>query len=170
MCFFILFWCYFYRLSFFLCSYVYLSLSLIDCCERLFDLFTSLCAESGRKKILVWPLQMMLLVLCPKILEEINNAENGAPLSPEHQKKKQFMDEVRDGNWFLHCKMGFSYRPVCESLFFLFTWDWKCVFWGTEKYDKTFACLNNITFASKSIVMLTRSKYSNPSRYMFYMM
>ncbi|VDO66408.1 unnamed protein product, partial [Schistosoma curassoni] len=38
---------------------------------------------------------MMLLVLCPKILEEINNAENGAPLSPEHQKKKQFMDEVR---------------------------------------------------------------------------
>ncbi|VDO69980.1 unnamed protein product [Schistosoma margrebowiei] len=68
---------------------------LADCCERLFDLFTSLCAESGRKKILVWPLQMMLLVLCPKILEEINNAENGAPLSPEHQKKKQFMDEVR---------------------------------------------------------------------------
>ncbi|XP_018650060.1 putative neurofibromin [Schistosoma mansoni] len=68
---------------------------LADCCERLFDLFTSLCAESGRKKILVWPLQMMLLVLCPKILEEINNAENGAPLSPEYQKKKQFMDEVR---------------------------------------------------------------------------
>ncbi|KAH8860712.1 Neurofibromin [Schistosoma japonicum] len=68
---------------------------LADCCERLFDLFASLCAESGRKKILVWPLQMMLLVLCPKILEEINNAENGAPLSPEHQKKKQFMDEVR---------------------------------------------------------------------------
>ncbi|CAH8478803.1 unnamed protein product [Schistosoma turkestanicum] len=68
---------------------------LADCCERLFDLFTSLCAESGRKKILVWPLQMMLLVLCPKVLEEINNAENGAPLSPEHQKKKQFMDEVR---------------------------------------------------------------------------
>ncbi|VDP28185.1 unnamed protein product [Schistosoma mattheei] len=72
-----------------------LSRLILDCCERLFDLFTSLCAESGRKKILVWPLQMMLLVLCPKILEEINNAENGAPLSPEHQKKKQFMDEVR---------------------------------------------------------------------------
>ncbi|CAH8500828.1 unnamed protein product [Heterobilharzia americana] len=68
---------------------------LADCCERLFDLFSSLCAESGRKKVLVWPLQMMLLVLCPKILEEINNAENGAPLSPEHQKKKQFLDEVR---------------------------------------------------------------------------
>lgn len=38
----------------------------------------------------------MLLVLCPKILEEIINAENGAPLSPEHQKKKQFVDEVSD--------------------------------------------------------------------------
>ncbi|CAH8606919.1 unnamed protein product [Dicrocoelium dendriticum] len=37
----------------------------------------------------------MLLLLCPKILEEIINADNGAPLSPQHQKKKQFMDEVR---------------------------------------------------------------------------
>ncbi|KAF5396473.1 Neurofibromin, partial [Paragonimus heterotremus] len=38
---------------------------LAECCERLFYLFSSLCAESGRKKLLVWPLQMMLLVLCP---------------------------------------------------------------------------------------------------------
>ncbi|KAF8561216.1 hypothetical protein P879_06676, partial [Paragonimus westermani] len=68
---------------------------LAECCERLFYLFSSLCAESGRKKLLVWPLQMMLLVLCPQILEEIINADNGAPLSPQHQKKKQFMDEVR---------------------------------------------------------------------------
>ncbi|THD27494.1 Neurofibromin [Fasciola hepatica] len=68
---------------------------LAEYCERLFFLFSSLCAESGRKKLLVWPLQIMLLVLCPKILEEIINAENGAPLSPEHQKKKQFVDEVR---------------------------------------------------------------------------
>ncbi|GAA53823.1 neurofibromin 1 [Clonorchis sinensis] len=84
---------------------------LAECCERLFYLFTSLCAESGRKKLFVWPLQMMLLVLCPKILEEIINAENGAPLSPQHQKKKQFVDEVRKA-LSTHGHGGGSSKPV----------------------------------------------------------
>ncbi|CAL8098834.1 unnamed protein product [Calicophoron daubneyi] len=54
---------------------------------------------------------MMLLVLCPKILEEIINAENGAPLSPQHQKKKQFMDEVRKA-LACHGHGGGSSKPV----------------------------------------------------------
>ncbi|XP_074643053.1 neurofibromin-like [Tubulanus polymorphus] len=67
---------------------------LADCCDRLFELFTTF-AESNRRKAAVWPLQMMLLVLCPKILEEITNADNGAPCSPQHMKKKGFIDEVK---------------------------------------------------------------------------
>ena len=35
-----------------------------ECCDRLFELFV-IFAESPRKKAAVWPLQMMLLVLCP---------------------------------------------------------------------------------------------------------
>ena len=35
-----------------------------DCCDKLFELFI-IFAESPRKKAAVWPLQMMLLVLCP---------------------------------------------------------------------------------------------------------
>ncbi len=35
-----------------------------DCCDKLFELFI-IFAESPKKKAAVWPLQMMLLVLCP---------------------------------------------------------------------------------------------------------
>lgn len=37
----------------------------------------------------------MLLVLCPKILEEIVNADSGAPCSPKHIRKRQFIDCVK---------------------------------------------------------------------------
>ncbi|XP_021368387.1 neurofibromin-like isoform X2 [Mizuhopecten yessoensis] len=66
-----------------------------DCCDKLFEHFNT-CMESSKKKAAAnWPLQMMLLVLCPKILEEINNADGGAPCSPQHVKKKQFIDDVK---------------------------------------------------------------------------
>ena len=35
-----------------------------DCCDKLFELFNTV-TESAKKKAVVWPLQMMLLVLCP---------------------------------------------------------------------------------------------------------
>ncbi|KAL3856417.1 hypothetical protein ACJMK2_011181 [Sinanodonta woodiana] len=65
-----------------------------DCSDKLFEQFFAF-MESSKKKAIVWPLQMMLLVLCPKILEEINNADTGAPCSPQHLKKKHFIDEVK---------------------------------------------------------------------------
>ena len=37
----------------------------------------------------------MLLVICPKILEEIVNADSGAPCSPKHYRKRQFIDNVK---------------------------------------------------------------------------
>ncbi|KAJ8312996.1 hypothetical protein KUTeg_010369 [Tegillarca granosa] len=65
-----------------------------DCCDKLFEHFIS-SLEGSRKRALLWSLQMMLLVMCPKILEEINNADSGAPCSPQHMKKKHFIDEVK---------------------------------------------------------------------------
>ncbi|XP_013381612.1 neurofibromin-like [Lingula anatina] len=67
---------------------------LADCCDRLFELFNHF-AENAKRKAAVWPLQMMLLVLCPKVLEEITNSDAGAPCSPDHLKKKHFVDELK---------------------------------------------------------------------------
>ncbi|KAG7295598.1 hypothetical protein JYU34_021867 [Plutella xylostella] len=39
----------------------------------------------------------MLLVLNPSVLEEIVNADTGAPCSPRHTKKKHFIDSVKRG-------------------------------------------------------------------------
>ena len=39
----------------------------------------------------MWPLQIMLLVMSPKVLEEIVNADSGAPCSPRHSRKKIFL-------------------------------------------------------------------------------
>ena len=42
----------------------------------------------------VWPLQIMLLVISPKVLEEIVNADSGAPCSPRHSRKKIFLGMI----------------------------------------------------------------------------
>ncbi|CAD5126032.1 DgyrCDS14209 [Dimorphilus gyrociliatus] len=68
---------------------------LAECCDKLFELYNTFCESSMKRKAVVWPLQMMLLVLCPKILEEITNAETGAPCSPNHVRKKQYIEEVK---------------------------------------------------------------------------
>ncbi|XP_041348224.1 neurofibromin-like isoform X2 [Gigantopelta aegis] len=65
-----------------------------DCCDKLFEHFNTL-VEGSKRRVSVWPLQMMLLILCPKILEEINNADTGAPCSSQHLRKKHFIDEVK---------------------------------------------------------------------------
>ena len=50
-----------------------------DLCDKLFDIFSSFAENSQRKKAAVWPLLIMLLVITPKFLEEITNADTGAP-------------------------------------------------------------------------------------------
>lgn len=89
------------------------------CCEILFDILDSY-VDSKKSRAIVWPLQILLLVLSPvkylssilnaffmshfmfalklqKILEEIVNADSGAPCSPRHLKKKHFVDTVKKG-------------------------------------------------------------------------
>lgn len=71
---------------------------LSKCCEGLFDLLDSY-AENKKKPYssAVWPLQILLLILSPKVLEEIVNADSGAPCSPRHIKKKHFMEGIKKG-------------------------------------------------------------------------
>ncbi|XP_049859509.1 neurofibromin isoform X2 [Schistocerca gregaria] len=67
---------------------------LSKCCEGLFDILDNF-ADNKKGRAAVWPLQIMLLILSPKVLEEIVNADSGAPCSPRHSKKKQFVDSVK---------------------------------------------------------------------------
>ncbi|XP_040571379.1 neurofibromin isoform X2 [Lepeophtheirus salmonis] len=67
------------------------------CCETLFEHLDNFGENKNNAKYrsIVWPLQMMLLVLTPKVLEEIYNADNGAPCSAKHIRKKQYVDTVK---------------------------------------------------------------------------
>uniref|UniRef100_A0A336KLD7 CSON013094 protein n=1 Tax=Culicoides sonorensis TaxID=179676 RepID=A0A336KLD7_CULSO len=69
---------------------------LSKCCETFFDILDSY-AENKKSRSTVWPLQIMLLILSPKVLEEIVNADTGAPCSPRHMKKKHFMEGIKRG-------------------------------------------------------------------------
>ncbi|XP_037923398.1 neurofibromin isoform X2 [Hermetia illucens] len=69
---------------------------LSKCCETLFDILDSY-AENKKSRSAIWPLQILLLVLSPKVLEEIINADSGAPCSPRHMKKKHFMEGIKRG-------------------------------------------------------------------------
>ncbi|XP_015607506.1 neurofibromin isoform X2 [Cephus cinctus] len=68
-------------------------------CGELFDILDTFTDNNNKKgrATLVWPIQIMLLVLSPKVLEEIVNADSGAPCSPKHSKKKMFIDSVKRG-------------------------------------------------------------------------
>lgn len=63
-------------------------------CEELFDILDTFVDKKSRAAT-VWPLQMMLLVLSPRVLDEIVKAESGPPGSPRYSKKKQFIDSVK---------------------------------------------------------------------------
>ncbi|XP_063990874.1 neurofibromin isoform X3 [Diachasmimorpha longicaudata] len=66
-------------------------------CGELFDILDCFAENKKGRVAAVWPLQIMLLILSPKILGEIVNADSGAPCSPKHAKKKHFIDGVKRG-------------------------------------------------------------------------
>lgn len=43
----------------------------VECAEKLFDLVDGF-AESTKRKAAVWPLQIILLILCPEIIQDIS--------------------------------------------------------------------------------------------------
>jgi neurofibromin 1 len=61
---------------------------LSDNCEKLFEHLDQFYDKQKGKAQFIWPLQTMLLVLCPIILEElVYSIEKGGPCSQEHLKK-----------------------------------------------------------------------------------
>ncbi|XP_018102486.1 neurofibromin isoform X2 [Xenopus laevis] len=61
-----------------------------DCAEKLFDLVDSF-AESNKRKAAVWPLQIILLVLCPEIIQDISKEV----VEESKMNKKLFLDNLR---------------------------------------------------------------------------
>ncbi|XP_046892611.1 neurofibromin isoform X2 [Hypomesus transpacificus] len=61
-----------------------------DAAEKLFDLVDSF-AESAKRKAAVWPLQIILLVLCPEITQTISREV----VEESKANKKLFMDSLR---------------------------------------------------------------------------
>ena len=64
---------------------------LTKCCEAFFDTLDNFAETKNKHRNAIWPLQMMLLIMTPKVLEEIHNADAGAPCSSRHTKKRQFI-------------------------------------------------------------------------------
>ncbi|KAF7700963.1 neurofibromin isoform X1 [Silurus meridionalis] len=61
-----------------------------DCAEKLFDLVDSF-AESAKRKAAVWPLQIILLILCPNIIQELSREM----LEESKVNKKLFIESLR---------------------------------------------------------------------------
>ncbi|CAB1316220.1 unnamed protein product, partial [Coregonus sp. 'balchen'] len=61
-----------------------------DCAEKLFDLVDSF-AESAKRKAAVWPLQIILLILCPNITQELSRET----VEDTKVNKKLFLDNLR---------------------------------------------------------------------------
>jgi neurofibromin 1 len=69
---------------------------LSDSCAKLFEQLDQLYDKQKGKAINIWPLQTMLLVLCPIILEElVYSIEKGGPCSQKHLKKKNFIESLK---------------------------------------------------------------------------
>lgn len=69
--------------------------SLTETCDKLFEVLDTYCESNSKRRCICWPLQILLLVLCPKILEELVNAETGAPVSSKHLKKRKFLEDIK---------------------------------------------------------------------------
>lgn len=68
---------------------------LCDCCDKLFEQLDCYAENNNKRKTYVWSIQILLLLLCPKTVEEIANAETGAPISSKHVRKRNFFESVR---------------------------------------------------------------------------
>ncbi|KAI4887778.1 hypothetical protein NFI96_006548 [Prochilodus magdalenae] len=61
-----------------------------DCAEKLFDLVDSF-AESAKRKAAVWPLQIILLILCPNITQDLSRE----PVEESKVNKKLFLENLK---------------------------------------------------------------------------
>lgn len=70
--------------------------TLTDCCGKFFDLLDFYCESNVKRRVNIWPHQMILLILCPKILEEVNQ-DNGTQSTSftKHSRKKLFLENFK---------------------------------------------------------------------------
>ncbi|XP_045692031.1 neurofibromin isoform X4 [Phyllostomus hastatus] len=61
-----------------------------ECAEKLFDLVDGF-AESTKRKAAVWPLQIILLILCPEVIQDITKDA----VDENNMNKKLFLDSLR---------------------------------------------------------------------------
>lgn len=71
---------------------------LLDCAEKLFDLVDSF-AESTKRKAAVWPLQIILLILCPNITQDMSRDTSDDSKYNKASIKKHGL--VKIFSWFL---------------------------------------------------------------------
>lgn len=71
--------------------------TLTECCGKFFDLLDVYSESNIKKRTNIWPLQMLLLVLCPRTLEEVNNQENGglSAVLTKHSRKRLFVENLK---------------------------------------------------------------------------
>lgn len=83
---------------------------LCRCCDMLFDQL-EVSADSNRRRLANWPLQMILLALSPRVLEELISPD-AAPCSPKHTKKKQLLDQIKKS---IHSHQHSASRAATEA-------------------------------------------------------
>lgn len=85
-----------------------------DCAERLFDLVDSF-AESAKRKAAVWPLQIILLILCPEITQSITKEVGG-----EEKANKVRVHTVNYTDYY-SCSVFFSFKstPFVPRVFYV---------------------------------------------------
>lgn len=70
--------------------------TLTECCGKFFDLLDVYSESNIKKRTNIWPLQMLLLVLCPRTLEEVNGQENGLSGGlTRHSRKRLFVENLK---------------------------------------------------------------------------
>ncbi|XP_035742449.1 neurofibromin-like isoform X1 [Vespa mandarinia] len=69
---------------------------LAKACEELFDILDVYVDNKKGRNAALWPLQIMLLVLSPKVLDEIV-ADAGVSILQKHEKKRQFIISIKHG-------------------------------------------------------------------------
>lgn len=77
-----------------------------ECAEKLFDLVDGF-AESTKRKAAVWPLQIILLILCPEIIQDISK-DGGREQHKQGQEGNEWLPSPDGSSLFIQ-GVHFSY-------------------------------------------------------------
>lgn len=87
---------------------LYSSLFYTDSAEKLFDLVDSF-AESAKRKAAVWPLQIILLILCPEITQSISK-------EVVEESKANKVEILSLSHIHAHTKIDYIFQPFISAV------------------------------------------------------